>query len=101
MLKSFADLEQLRHEVLTKRKSKKACISVCAGAGCLATGAAKVVDAFNAEIEKEGLAGGGEGKGNGCPGFCERGPIVVMDPDETCYLRVGPGDAAEIVAQTV
>jgi len=99
-LKSPAEVEQLRQDILAKRKSK-ACISICAGAGCLATGAAKVIDAFDAEIEKAGLADKVEVKGTGCPGFCERGPIVVIDPEETCYLRVGPGDAAEIVAQTI
>jgi NADH:ubiquinone oxidoreductase subunit F (NADH-binding)/(2Fe-2S) ferredoxin len=101
MLNSPAELEQLRQDILAKRKSKKACISICAGAGCLATGAAKVIDAFNAEIEKEGLAGEVEVKGTGCPGFCERGPIVAIDPEETCYLRVTPKDVPEIVSQTI
>src|SRR5271169_3191219 len=101
MINSPAELEQLRQDILTKRSSETARISVCAGAGCLATGARKVIDAFNAEIEKEGLAGDVCVKGTGCPGFCERGPIVVIDPEQTCYLQVTAQDVPEIVAESV
>jgi NADH:ubiquinone oxidoreductase subunit F (NADH-binding)/(2Fe-2S) ferredoxin/Pyruvate/2-oxoacid:ferredoxin oxidoreductase delta subunit len=40
-------------------------------------------------------------KETGCPGFCERGPLVVIHPEEICYLQVQPGDAEEIVSQTI
>ena len=101
MINSPAELEQLRQDILTKRSSEKARISVCAGAGCLATGARKVIDAFSAEMEKEGLKGDVCVKGTGCPGFCERGPIVVIDPEQTCYLQVTPQDVPEIVSETI
>ncbi len=77
-----AELEQIRQEILSKRDPGKPRISVCAGAGCLATGASKVIAAFDAEIEKQGLKGEVHVKGTGCPGFCERGPVVVVDPEE-------------------
>ena len=100
-INSPADLERFRQEILAKRSSEKARISVCAGAGCLATGARKVIDAFSAEIEKEGLEKEVCVKGTGCPGFCERGPIVVIDPEQTCYLQVTPQDVSEIVSETI
>ena len=37
----------------------------------------------------------------GCPGFCERGPLIVIYPEEICYLQVQPGDAEEIISQTI
>ncbi|MFH1756123.1 MAG: NADH-ubiquinone oxidoreductase-F iron-sulfur binding region domain-containing protein, partial [Candidatus Latescibacterota bacterium] len=37
----------------------------------------------------------------GCPGFCERGPVVVIYPEEVCYLGVTPKDVPEIIAQTI
>jgi NADH-quinone oxidoreductase subunit F len=40
-------------------------------------------------------------KGTGCPGFCERGPIVVIDPHGICYLQVTPKDVPEIVSRTI
>jgi NADH-quinone oxidoreductase subunit F len=101
MIKSPAELERLRQEIVSGRDPAKPRVSICAGAGCLATGAAKVIEAFGAEIEKQGLKGEVSVKGTGCPGFCERGPVVVVDPEETCYLQVQPKDVAEIVSKTL
>ncbi len=99
MIKSPADLERLRQEIISRRDPNAPRVSICAGAGCLATGAAKVMSSFNSELQKQGLEV--QVKGTGCPGFCERGPVVVIEPDETCYLQVQPKDAAEIVAKTL
>ena len=98
---SHQDLETVRQEILSKRDSKKPCISICTGTGCLASGAGEVMAAFTAEIESQGLKADVDAKGTGCPGFCEKGPIVVIYPEEICYLEVKPEDVAEIVTQTV
>ena len=37
----------------------------------------------------------------GCLGFCEQGPIVVVEPDNIFYCHVTPEDAADIVSLTV
>lgn len=37
----------------------------------------------------------------GCHGFCERGPIIVIHPEEICYLQIAPGDVPEIFSHTV
>jgi NADH-quinone oxidoreductase subunit F len=37
----------------------------------------------------------------GCHGFCEKGPIVVIYPEEICYLQVKPGDIPDIVSRTI
>jgi len=94
-------LENFRQEVLSKRDPSKPCISICAGAGCIASGADNVIAAFKAEIEKQGLSAEVDTKGTGCPGFCERGPVVVIYPEEICYLQVTPEDVSEIVSQTI
>ncbi len=95
------ELEVFRQEILSRRDPNKPCISVCAGAGCLASGAAEVISAFEAEIEKQGLSAEVTTKGTGCPGFCERGPVVVIYPEEICYLQVKPEDVPEIVSLTI
>jgi len=100
-INSPAELERLRQEILSKRDPDRARVAVCAGAGCLATGAEKVIAAFNAEIEKQGLSAEVTTKGTGCPGFCERGPVVVVGPEEICYLQVTPKDVPEIVTKTL
>ncbi len=100
-LNSPEALESLRQEILSKRDPKKPCISICAGAGCIASGADEVIAAFKAEIEKQGLSAKVDTKGTGCPGFCERGPVVVIYPEEICYLQVTAKDVPEIVSETI
>ncbi|MFZ5868406.1 MAG: NADH-ubiquinone oxidoreductase-F iron-sulfur binding region domain-containing protein [Thermodesulfobacteriota bacterium] len=95
------ELEKVRQEILSRRDPKEPCISICAGAGCLASGAGEVISAFQAEIEKQGLKAEVATKGTGCPGFCERGPVVVIYPEEICYLQVKPEDVPEIVSETI
>ena len=94
-------LERIRQEILARRDPERPCISVCAGTGCLASGANDVIAAFEAEIEKQGLKTKVYTKGTGCPGFCERGPVVVIYPEEICYLQVKPEDVSEIVTETI
>ena len=54
-IKSPADLDAFRKGILAKRDPETPCISICAGAGCIASGADKVIDAFENQIEAEGL----------------------------------------------
>ncbi len=100
-LRSPEDLEKLRQEILSKRDPQRPCVSVCSGTGCLASGAGEVIASFKEEIAKQGLDVDVDTKGTGCPGFCEQGPIVVIYPEETCYLHVTPEDVPEIVRETL
>src|SRR3989337_391231 len=100
-INSPAELEEFRKDVISKRGPNKPCIAVCTGTGCLALGAANVVAAFKEEIKKQGLETKVDVRETGCPGFCERGPLIVIYPEEICYLQVQPGDAEEIVSQTI
>jgi NADH-quinone oxidoreductase subunit F len=99
---SPAELEELRKGILSGRDPNRPCIAVCTGTGCIALGAANVVSALKEEIKKQGLdAEIVSLRETGCPGFCERGPVLVIYPEEICYLQVQPSDAAEIVSQTI
>ncbi len=100
-LKSFGDLDRFRRGLLSRRDPSRQCVSICAGTGCLASGAAEVIAAFKEEIPKQGLGASVDTRGAGCPGFCERGPVVVVYPEEICYLKVTPQDVPEIVSQTL
>ena len=61
----------------------------------------KVAESIEEEIEKQGLRDKVDIRKTGCHGFCERGPIVVIYPEEICYLQVTPEDVPEIVSQTI
>jgi len=100
-INSPAELGKLRKGILSKRDPNKPCISVCTGTGCLALGADRVVAALKEEIRKHGLEDKVDIKETGCPGFCEGGTVVVIYPEEICYLHVQPEDAGEIISQTI
>ncbi len=100
-INSPGELEAVRREIESQTHRSKPCVLICAGSGCIASGAADVLAAFVAEIEKQGLAVDVGTKGTGCHGFCERGPVVVLYPEEISYLQVKPEDVPEIVSRTL
>ena len=101
-IKSPEELEQIRREIQAKRDPQMPCIAICAGTGCLALGSGKIIAAFKEEISKQGLdADIATIRKTGCPGFCEQGPIVVIYPEEICYLRVTEKDVPEIISKTL
>jgi NADH-quinone oxidoreductase subunit F len=83
-------------ERLTSRE-----VAICTGTGCLGLGAAKVVRAFSSEIEKRDLQNDVRIKETGCPGFCEKGTLVVVYPPGVYYMGVQPEDVQEIVEETL
>nr|WP_316966116.1 NADH-ubiquinone oxidoreductase-F iron-sulfur binding region domain-containing protein [Candidatus Methanocrinis natronophilus] len=83
------------------KRSREPWIAVCAGTGCLALGAKKVIDAFRGELRRRDLGTEVVLKETGCPGFCEKGPIVVVYPEGVHYIKVDPADVPEIVEETI
>jgi len=100
-IKSPAELEAFRKEILAQRDPEKPCITLCSGSACHATGSGKVAAALEQEIEKQGVAADVTYRRTGCHGFCEQGPIVVIYPQGICYLKVQPDDMAEIISVTI
>lgn len=100
-LNSCSELEAFRKSLLDKRDPNKPRISVCTGSGCIALGAANVIAALQDEVKTHGLEVDVDIKLTGCPGFCERGPLLVIYPEEICYLDVKPEDAKQIIAETI
>ncbi len=76
-------------------------ILVCGGTGCESTRSDAVYKGIIKELEAQGVAGDAQVVKTGCFGFCEKGPVVKIIPDETLYVRVSPDDAKEIVAEHV
>ena len=100
-LRSPADLEKKREQILSQRDPNKPCVTICSGTGCHVLGSDKVAEAFVSEISKNGLTAKVDVRRTGCHGFCERGPVVVMFPEGTCYLGVKPADVPDVVSQTL
>jgi len=97
-INSAAKLEELRKELVSRKDPNKSCIAICAGTGCLAFGAKKVIASFKEDIKNRGLGEEIDIRETGCPGFCEKGTVIVIYPQGICYLKVQPEDAPEVVS---
>ena len=100
-LKSPAELARARQQIISRRDPSKPCITICSGTACHAYASEKTATAFADEIERNGLKDKVDIRRTGCHGFCERGPIVVIFPEEVCYLGVKPNDIPEIISTTL
>jgi len=100
-LRNPAELEELRNSLLASRDPSQPLIAVCSSTGCSASGAQAVLAAFKRELAEQGLEDKVLLKATGCHGFCERGPIVVIHPQEIFYQRVTEEDVPEIVSKTI
>lgn len=100
-INSPAELEAFRRSLLSERDPNKTCITLCSGSACHASRSREVAASIQAELEKQGLNGEVEFRRTGCHGFCERGPIIVIRPEEICYFQIQPEDVPEIISQTI
>jgi len=100
-LKSVEELNLYRVSLNKSKDPNKTCITICSGTGCLAFGTEGVINAFVEEIKKHGLQDKVEMRLVGCPGFCEKGPIVVILPEKIFYQKVAIEDVQEIIFSTI
>jgi len=100
-INSPAELEKFRKNILSERDPNKPCITLCAGSACIATGSGDVALSLQAELIKQGLRDKVDLRQTGCHGYCERGPMIVIHPEEVSYFQVQPKDAAEIISETI
>jgi len=100
-LNSYRELEHLREHLREQRQGIKTRIMVCGGTGCQASRSRAVIDAVRKEISGQGLDASVRLCVTGCHGFCEQGPVIIIEPGDIFYCRVAPEDAFEIVYQTI
>ena len=74
---------------------------VCGGTGCHSSESDAIVCNLRDELEAKGLMDSVQVIMTGCFGFCEKGPIVKVMPDNTFYVQVKPEDAQTIVEEHV
>ncbi|MBQ5458003.1 MAG: NADH-quinone oxidoreductase subunit NuoF, partial [Bacteroidales bacterium] len=74
---------------------------VCGGTGCSASRSHEIMAQLDKELESHGLKEFAKVVPTGCFGFCEKGPIVKVIPDNTFYTQVTPEDAKEIIEEHI
>ncbi len=100
-IRTISDLEDIRESILQDKDSEKTIIRLCLSTGCRAQKSLKVNEALENEIKKYGLQNKIEIKKTGCHGFCEMGPIMVIEPANIFYCNVKPKYAGDIISETV
>ena len=74
-------------------------VLVCSGTACLSSGSEAVKRALLEAISAHGIADEVRIVETGCMGPCELGPVMLVYPEGTFYVKVKPEDAEEIVVE--
>jgi NADH:ubiquinone oxidoreductase subunit F (NADH-binding)/(2Fe-2S) ferredoxin/NAD-dependent dihydropyrimidine dehydrogenase PreA subunit len=80
-------------------KQYRAHLLVCAGTGCVSCGSFKIKEALENEIKRRKLQDEVQVVATGCNGFCERGPIVLVQPDGIFYQLLKVEDVPHLVEE--
>lgn len=76
-------------------------ILVCCGTGCTASDSPVIRENFIRLLAEKKLDEEVQVVTTGCFGFCEKGPIVKILPDNTFYIQVKPEDCEEIIDEHI
>ena len=100
-LNSYRELEHLREQLRNQRKNIKTSVMVCGGTGCRASRSQAVIESVRNEISQQGLEPTVRLCVTGCHGFCEQGPVMIIEPGNIFYCHISPEDAFEIIFHTI
>lgn len=115
-INSFNELDQLHEKyksLLNVRKAtngrdfkdengnKRIELLICGGTGCKSAQSDLIKSNLEAEVKAAGLENLVHVSITGCFGFCEKGPIVKVSPDDVFYVHVTPEDAGEIIKEHI
>ncbi len=108
------DLEKIAAEYKAAAGKLRRRIILCGGTGCVANGSMLVKDALVKALEEAGIPAAVEMKAeeeteqgatfvskSGCQGFCQRGPLLHIEPDGILYTKVKVSDVPEIIEKTI
>ncbi|MHB9292876.1 putative NADP-reducing hydrogenase subunit HndC [Hollandina sp. SP2] len=101
---SLEELRKLRDSEKHAFRKREGCthyILTCGGTACQSNKGVEIFEGLIAEAEKQGVKDKVQIVKTGCFGFCEKGPIVKVLPDNSFYVEVKPEDAQEIIAEQV
>ncbi len=85
----------------TSKEPPKMILNVCRGTGCESQRSAIIQQILEEELERWGLSHKARISFTGCHGFCQQGPIVVVEPEGYFYCQVSEEDASLIIRSHV
>ncbi|MCK5058482.1 MAG: 4Fe-4S binding protein [Candidatus Aminicenantes bacterium] len=72
---------------------------VCAGTGCVTCNSFEIKEQLEQEIFNRGLQDEVKVVATGCQGFCDRGPIVIVQPDGIFYRQVTRKEVPRLITE--
>lgn len=82
-----------------KDKTFRIHLMVCAGTGCVSNHSFEIKEALEKEVKKHGLEDEVLVVSTGCNGFCERGPLLVVQPGNIFYQQLTVKDIPHLVEE--
>ena len=76
-------------------------VHICQGTGCVSGGSEHIFSALKDELENSEYAEKIILKRTGCHGFCQQGPLLVIEPEGIFYTKVKPEDIPGIASSLV
>ncbi len=106
------DLEKIASDYHLREKKVKRRLTLCGGTGCIANGSLEIRRVLLEEFAKRGIPAEVELNADtpensnyisksGCQGFCQKGPLLHIEPDKILYTHVKVSDVPEIVEKTL
>ncbi len=89
-------MQPFRHHVVVCTQHKAENVTCCAAAGSFS-----VLDAVYRELDSSGLSDDVIVSTCGCLGLCDSGPVMIVYPEGTWYVKLNPADVKEIVASHI
>jgi len=72
-------------------------VVICGGTGCMSSDSILIRDEFVKQIKEVGLEKDVLVFKSGCFGLCEKGPVVIIFPEETFYSKMTVNDVKAVV----
>jgi NADH:ubiquinone oxidoreductase subunit F (NADH-binding)/(2Fe-2S) ferredoxin/Pyruvate/2-oxoacid:ferredoxin oxidoreductase delta subunit len=95
-----ARLSEIRTRAVERIDSYSRVVRIC-NTGCRSRRSAAIVEALKESVLAAGLANRVLVRPTGCHGFCEMGPVMVVEPPGLFYVRVSLEDIPELVSETL
>ncbi len=92
-------LESVRTRLTEQISVGRRTVSLCGGTGCRATESEKLLKMLRKSVADKNIDIAI--KETGCHGLCEKGPLMVIRPENIFYQQIQPDDIEEIVERSL
>ena len=86
-LSNRKEMDELQRRLAAGKDPERKRVYVCMGTGCKACGGDGVLLGFREALAHAGLEAEVDLVMTGCHGFCERGSLVLVQPEGILYTR--------------